>query len=76
VSSRLLSELDRKIDDGNALDGVFRAQTGDTVGAPADCYDAAGAWLFRTDGTNCGCSDRVQSAGAVRVFHMWYKGLA
>jgi prepilin-type N-terminal cleavage/methylation domain-containing protein len=54
VSSRLLSELDRKVDDGNALDGVFRAQTGDAVGAPADCYDAAGAWRFRTEGTNCG----------------------
>jgi hypothetical protein len=54
ISSRLLSEMDRKVDDGNARDGTFRAQTGDRVSPPADCYDAAGAWRILVEGTNCG----------------------
>jgi hypothetical protein len=54
LSSRLLSEMDRKVDDGNALGGVFRGQTGAAVGPAADCYDAAGAWRILMEGTNCG----------------------
>ena len=54
ISSRMLAELDRKADDGNARDGVFRSQTGPAVAPAADCYDAAGAWRILVEGTTCG----------------------
>jgi prepilin-type N-terminal cleavage/methylation domain-containing protein len=54
ISSKLLAEMDRKIDDGNARDGVFRAQTGGAVGEAATCYEDAGAWANLVPGTNCG----------------------
>jgi prepilin-type N-terminal cleavage/methylation domain-containing protein len=53
LPSDVLGEIDRKVDDGNALEGSFRAQTGAAVGAPATCY-AAGVWASATPGVNCG----------------------
>ena len=55
IPSDILAEIDRKIDDGNALTGVFRAQVGGGVSATTDdCYSAAGVWLSTTPGSNCG----------------------
>jgi hypothetical protein len=55
ISSSLLAEMDRKVDDGDARDGVFRAQTSGGVSATAgDCYDESGVWATEARGTNCG----------------------
>jgi len=49
IPSNLLYEIDWKTDDGNPVNGSFRA-----VPPAADCYDAtAGAWLFKTPASNC-----------------------
>lgn len=49
IPSDILHEIDWKTDDGNPLQGTFRA-----VPPDAGCYDSAtSAWLFRTPGTNC-----------------------
>jgi prepilin-type N-terminal cleavage/methylation domain-containing protein len=49
IPSNLLGEIDIKTDDGNPLNGSFRAVPPET-----GCYDAtAGAWLFLTPGSNC-----------------------
>ena len=51
----MLGEIDRKVDDGNAAQGSFRAQVGGTVDATtANCYDAAGVWKTTSPGSNCG----------------------
>ena len=46
IPSYLLAEVDRKIDDGNALEGLFRGSTYTTSAAvEANCWDGAtGAW--------------------------------
>jgi prepilin-type N-terminal cleavage/methylation domain-containing protein len=55
VPSDMLAEVDRKVDDGNALQGSFRAQIGGNVDATTtNCYDAAGVWRTTGAGTNCG----------------------
>jgi prepilin-type N-terminal cleavage/methylation domain-containing protein len=55
VPSDILGEIDRKVDDGNAIQGSFRAQTGASVDATtANCYDAAGVWKATAPGANCG----------------------
>ena len=55
VPSDVLAEMDRKIDDGNALSGIFRAQVGGGVSAtPADCYSVGGLWVTSPPGSNCG----------------------
>jgi prepilin-type N-terminal cleavage/methylation domain-containing protein len=55
IPSDILGEIDRKIDDGNSLQGSFRAQTGGTVAAAADCYGVAtGVWKSTDVGPNCG----------------------
>lgn len=55
IPSDLLGEIDRKIDDGNAVQGSFRAQTGASVDATTtNCYDANGVWKSTSAGTNCG----------------------
>jgi prepilin-type N-terminal cleavage/methylation domain-containing protein len=55
VPSDILGEIDRKVDDGNALQGSFRAQVGGGVSATAtDCYSAAGVWVSTNVGPNCG----------------------
>lgn len=52
MPSYLLSEVDRKIDDANALTGSFRGSTY-TTGAAVDatCWDANGVWSTSTQ--NC-----------------------
>jgi hypothetical protein len=59
MPSYLLSEIDRKIDDGNALDGIFRG-SGYTTGAAVDsgCWNTStGAW-----------GPAVQNCSAARFF--------
>ncbi len=57
IPSDLLGEIDRKVDDGNALQGAFRAQVAGGVAAAADCYSTtapAGVWKSTDVGPNCG----------------------
>ena len=57
IPSDILGEIDRKIDDGNARQGSFRAQTGAGVDATAtNCYAAGGVWVSTSPGPNCGGS--------------------
>ena len=56
ISSDILAEVDRKVDDGIATTGSFRASTY-TTGAATDaaCFVAAtGAWATQNPVTNCG----------------------
>ena len=56
--SDILGEIDRKVDDGNSLQGSFRAQVGGGVDTTvANCYDAtSGVWKSTSPGSNCGGS--------------------
>ena len=58
IPSDILGEIDRKIDDGNARQGSFRAATGGTLGTATECYSTAGAnigvWVSTSPGPNCG----------------------
>jgi prepilin-type N-terminal cleavage/methylation domain-containing protein len=56
LPSDLLAEVDRKIDDGDALRGVFRGSTYSTSTATnATCWDAAtGVWNSVAAAPNCG----------------------
>jgi len=62
VPVEVIAEVDRKIDDGNALGGIMRfsayASTNSTAPAAADCYVAAtGVWNAASTGqTNCGAA--------------------
>jgi prepilin-type N-terminal cleavage/methylation domain-containing protein len=55
MPSDVLAEIDRKIDDGNALQGTFRGSTY-TTSAPTDgaCWDAGGMWSAQPVLSNCG----------------------
>ncbi|MDB5905564.1 MAG: hypothetical protein JWM26_4442 [Betaproteobacteria bacterium] len=55
VPSNLLGEMDRKIDDGDATRGTFRAMLSPSI-TPADCYTTEGAWRGDAPGTNCGAT--------------------
>ncbi len=57
----IVAEVDRKIDDGNALQGAFQFSVyagNGTAPVAADCYDAAstpaGTWKATGNATNCG----------------------
>jgi prepilin-type N-terminal cleavage/methylation domain-containing protein len=53
VPSDILAEVDRKVDDGNSVQGVFRAY-GAIGGAGADCWvPGTGAWMVTTPRANC-----------------------
>jgi len=58
IPVEILTEIDRKVDDGNAGRGTFRFS--DHLGAgvaptPANCFIAtSGVWLTTTNETNCG----------------------
>jgi hypothetical protein len=55
VPSDILAEMDRKIDDGDAVHGSFRAQLlGGVAATTTDCYSAAGVWVASPGGPNCG----------------------
>lgn len=57
MPSDLLAEIDRKVDDGNANNGSFRAQlNGGVDGTTANCYDGNGVWATANPGLNCGGS--------------------
>ena len=53
ISSDLLAEVDRKVDDGNPQTGAYRAQTAGTGITSANCY-SGGAWTTASPGTTCG----------------------
>jgi prepilin-type N-terminal cleavage/methylation domain-containing protein len=55
VPSNLLGEMDRKIDDGDATRGTFRAMLSPSI-TPAECYTAEGVWRGDAPGTNCGAT--------------------
>ncbi|MHB1075143.1 prepilin-type N-terminal cleavage/methylation domain-containing protein [Thiobacillus sp.] len=56
----ILAEIDRKIDDGNAMRGTFRFSAyagGGTAPTPANCYDSTtGDWKAGTGEANCGAA--------------------
>jgi prepilin-type N-terminal cleavage/methylation domain-containing protein len=63
IPSDILGEIDRKVDDGNALTGSFRGQIAGTGidNVLANCYTAAavgaipaGTWVSTPGGTQCG----------------------
>jgi prepilin-type N-terminal cleavage/methylation domain-containing protein len=55
IPSDILGEIDRKIDDGNALQGSFRAEVGGGVDATTtNCYSGPGVWVSTSPGANCG----------------------
>lgn len=57
VPAEILAEVDRKVDDGNALTGSVRAQTsGGVTATTTECYDAGGAWAPASGGANCGAA--------------------
>lgn len=60
IPVNILAEIDRKIDDGNALRGTMRfsAYAGGAAAAPvaANCHNAAGEWLAGQGETNCGAA--------------------
>jgi hypothetical protein len=55
IPSNVLAELDRKVDDGNAIEGTFRGSTY-TSGSATDAawWDAAGSWALEPVLSNCG----------------------
>jgi prepilin-type N-terminal cleavage/methylation domain-containing protein len=57
VPSDIIAEIDRKVDDGNALQGALRGSTY-TTGVPTDatCWDASGFWNVTTAVRNCGAA--------------------
>src|SRR5512139_2935210 len=61
IPANILAEIDRKIDDGNALRGSMRfsayAAAGSTAPTAANCYNATtGEWLSGGGETNCGAA--------------------
>jgi prepilin-type N-terminal cleavage/methylation domain-containing protein len=52
IASNLLAEADRKIDDGVATTGEFRAALNAAI-VPLECYTPAGAWQAENPGNNC-----------------------
>ena len=44
---RMLAEVDRKIDDGNAATGIYRGSATFGAGGLDNCWNAAGRWLSR-----------------------------
>lgn len=60
IPVNILAEIDRKIDDGNALRGSMRFSAyaaGGAAPAAANCYDAAtGEWLAGSGEANCGAA--------------------
>jgi len=59
IPVNILAEIDRKIDDGNALRGTMRFSAyaaGGVAPVAANCHDAAGEWLAGNGQTNCGAA--------------------
>jgi hypothetical protein len=53
----LVAEVDRKIDDANAMTGVFRGSAASGAGGVDSCWTASGRWLTETGVPNCGGAD-------------------
>lgn len=49
----MLAEVDRKIDDGNAAMGLFRATSAFGAGGSGTCWNAGGRWAEETAFANC-----------------------
>jgi hypothetical protein len=64
IPVNILAEIDRKIDDGNALRGTMRFSAyaaGGAAPTAANCYETAagateGEWLAGTGEANCGAA--------------------
>ena len=60
IPANILAEIDRKIDDGNALTGTVRFSAyaaGGTAPIAANCYDTTtGVWKAGSGETNCGAA--------------------
>jgi prepilin-type N-terminal cleavage/methylation domain-containing protein len=57
MPSGMLAEIDRKTDDGNALQGAFRGSTYTTGAATdANCWDSGGTWSAQAVVLNCGAA--------------------
>ncbi|OJZ17010.1 MAG: hypothetical protein BGP21_08730 [Thiobacillus sp. 65-29] len=60
IPAAILAEIDRKIDDGNALRGTVRFSAyaaGGTAPTAANCYDTTtGEWKAGSGETNCGAA--------------------
>lgn len=56
IGSDLLAEIDRKVDDGNPLQGSYRGQSAGTGITSANCYTtgATPAWITSSPSTTCG----------------------
>ena len=54
IPSDILGEIDRKVDDGNAVQGSFRGMTTGVDATITNCYSAAGVWVSTSPGPNCG----------------------
>ncbi|MBL8528983.1 MAG: prepilin-type N-terminal cleavage/methylation domain-containing protein [Burkholderiales bacterium] len=49
----MLAAVDRKIDDGNAVTGIFRGSAAFGAGGVGNCWNAAGRWAEETGFPNC-----------------------
>ncbi len=49
----MLAEVDRKIDDGSAASGVFRATSAFGAGGVGNCWNEAGRWADASGFANC-----------------------
>ena len=54
IPVEVLTEVDRKIDDGNAATGTFRGSTYEGAGGTSECWDPFGNWLAKSGQANCG----------------------
>jgi len=53
IPVEIIAEVDRKVDDGNAITGGFRGSAYNSV-TPANCWNTAGAWLTTSGQPDCG----------------------
>ena len=53
IASDLLAEIDRKVDDGNPVQGSYRAQRTGTGITVANCFSGT-AWITASPSTTCG----------------------
>ena len=60
IPASIIAEIDRKVDDGNPLQGTFRFSpwaAGGTAPSATSCYTASsGTWNATTNEANCGAA--------------------
>jgi prepilin-type N-terminal cleavage/methylation domain-containing protein len=54
IPSDILGEIDRKVDDGNSIQGSFRGMNTGVDATLTNCYSTAGIWVSTPGGPNCG----------------------